>query len=243
MIRTRKLFALLVFCMTMVFSLGSISASHLERIEASPDWVKKLSAAQNAKQLFILAGVGQTTAWISLHEKDGLGQWHQLMSTPGFIGKNGLGKTKEGDGKTPVGIFHFNKAFGIAPDPGCALPYTQVDENIYWSGDVRPGMKYNEMVDIRKFPDLDKEASEHIADYTVHYVYCLNISYNEEATPGDGSAIFLHCLAPMKPYTGGCVAIPQDKMRFVMQTVRPNCVVLIDSLKNISPALADDWGI
>ena len=49
MIRTRKLFALLVFCMTMVFSLGSISASHLERIEASPDWVKKLSAAQNAK--------------------------------------------------------------------------------------------------------------------------------------------------------------------------------------------------
>ena len=78
MIRTRKLFALLVFCMTMVFSLGSISASHLERIEASPDWVKKLSAAQNAKQLFILAGVGQTTAWISLHEK---GQCKMLWDT------------------------------------------------------------------------------------------------------------------------------------------------------------------
>ena len=35
MIRTRKLFALLVFCMTMVFSLGSISASHLERSQKS----------------------------------------------------------------------------------------------------------------------------------------------------------------------------------------------------------------
>ena len=29
----------------------------------------------------------------------------------------------------------------------------------------------------------------------------------------------------------------------VMQMVRPDCVVLIDSLKNIAPALAADWGI
>ncbi len=241
--KTGRIFAMLIFCLTMVLSFGSISASPLEASEASPDWVKKLPAAKNANQLFIVAGVGETTAWVSLHEKNGNGQWQQVMTTPGYIGKKGLGKTKEGDAKTPVGVFHFNKAFGIAPDPGCALPYTQVDEHIYWSGDVRPGMKYNEMVDIRKFPSLNKEDSEHIADYTVHYVYCLNISYNEAGTPGKGSAIFLHCMAPMKPYTGGCVAIPQDKMRFVMQTIRPDCVVLIDSLKNIAPSLAADWGI
>ncbi|BAL84932.1 hypothetical protein SELR_pSRC101250 (plasmid) [Selenomonas ruminantium subsp. lactilytica TAM6421] len=238
-----KMFAMLVFCLTVVLSLGSISAAHLEASEASPDWVKLLPAAKNADQLFIVAGVGETTAWVSLHEKDSKGQWQQVMTTPGYIGKKGLGKTKEGDAKTPVGVFHFNKAFGIAPDPGSIIPYTQVDENIYWSGDVRPGMKYNEMVDIRKFPGLNKEDSEHIADYTVHYVYCLNISYNEAGTLGKGSAIFLHCMAPMKPYTGGCVAIPQDKMRFVLQTVRPDCVVLIDSLKNIAPSLADAWGI
>lgn len=243
MTKTGRMFVLLVFCMTVVFSLGGIFAFHLEAREASPDWVKDLPAARDAEQLFIVAGVGQTTAWVSLHEKDASGQWQQLMTTPGFIGKNGLGKTKEGDARTPVGTFHFNKAFGIAPDPGCAIPYTQVNENTYWSGDVRPGMKYNEMVDIRDFPELDTEDSEHIADYTVHYVYCLNISYNEAGTPGKGSAIFLHCMAPMKTYTGGCVAIPQDKMHFVMQMVRPDCVVLIDSLKNIAPALAADWGI
>lgn len=243
MTKMRRLFATLIFCLTVVLSLGSISASQLEASEASPDWVKKLPAAQNANQLFIVAGVGETTAWVSLHEKDDKGQWQQVMTTPGYIGKKGLGKTQEGDAKTPVGVFHFNKAFGIAPDPGSIIPYTQVDENTYWSGDARPGMKYNEMVDIRKFPGLNKEDSEHIVDYTVHYVYCLNISYNEAGTPGKGSAIFLHCMAPMKPYTGGCVAIPQDKMRFVLQTVRPECVVLIDSLKNIAPSLAADWGI
>ena len=94
-------------------------------------------------------------------------------------------------------------------------------------------MKYNEMVDIRELPGLDAEASEHIADYTVHYVYCMNISYNEAGTPGLGSAIFLHCFGPNKPYTGGCVAIPAGKMRLVMQKVRPDCVVVIDSMEKL----------
>ena len=62
------------------------------------------------------------------------------MTTPGFIGKSGLGKTKEGDGKTPVGTFHFNATFGIADDPGCKIPYTKVDDDTYWSGDQREGM-------------------------------------------------------------------------------------------------------
>lgn len=210
---------------------------------ASPDWVGQLPQAAAARQLFIVAGVGNTTAYVSLHEKDDAGQWQQLMTTPGFIGKAGLGKTREGDNKTPVGTFRFNAAFGIAPDPGCALPYQQVDGNAYWSGDVRPGMHYNEMVDIRKLPGLNKRASEHIVDYDVHYVYCLNISYNEAGVPGKGSAIFLHCLAPQKPYTGGCVAIPQDKMKLVLQTVRPECVVVIDSIHKLAPGVAAGWGV
>ena len=138
-------------------------ASAAER-ETSPDWVQNLPQAKTAKQLFVVAGVGKTTAWVSMHERDTDGNWRMLMTTPGFIGREGLGKTKEGDGKTPVGTFRFNAAFGIAKDPGCAIPYTQVDENIYWSGDGRPGMKYNEMVDIRELSGLDTNASEHIAD-------------------------------------------------------------------------------
>ena len=115
--------------------------------------------------------------------------------------------------------------------------YKQVDENFYWSGDARPGMKYNEMVDIRQLPGLDKDGSEHLVDYNPHYIYCLNIGYNEAGTPGKGSAIFLHCLGSNKPYTGGCVAIPEDKMRFVLQHVRPECKVVIDSLTNLGGSL------
>lgn len=226
-----------------MLALASFSVVSAAKQEASPDWVKNLPQAKTAKQLFVVAGVGKTTAWVSMHEKDTDGNWRILMTTPGFLGKEGLEKTKEGDAKTPIGTFHFNAAFGIAKDPGCVIPYKQVDKNIYWSGDDRPGMKYNQMVDIREMPDLNIEDSEHIIDYDPHYTYAMNISYNEDGTPGLGSAIFLHCFGPYKPYTGGCVAIPVENMRFVMQNVRPDCVIVIDYLKKLSPETAEKWKI
>ena len=83
---------------------------------ASPEWVAELDAATDAQQVVIVAAFDSdaTDAWISLHEKQNDGTWHMVMTTPGFIGKNGLGKTREGDAKTPTGVFHFNRAFGIA---------------------------------------------------------------------------------------------------------------------------------
>lgn len=209
----------------------------------SPQWIAALGEEKGAKQLFVVAGVGETTAYISLHEKDENGVWKELMTTPGYIGKNGLGKTKEGDGKTPVGTFGFNAAFGIAADPGCAIPYQQVTEDNYWSGDQREGYAYNRMVDIREYPDLNRDDSEHIVDYVYQYQYCLNISYNADCMPSAGSAIFLHCLGPYKPYTGGCVAIPEAQMVKVLQLVDPACVVVIDSLKVLSPETWANWGM
>ena len=233
-----------LMALTLVLGLWAVPAC-AENVtpEDSPAWVGKLEQAQDAQQLFVVAGVGPTTAWVSLHEKDESGVWKQIMTTPGFIGKNGLGKQAEGDSMTPVGTFSFNYAFGIAEDPGCAIAYQQVDDDCYWSGDQRQGYAYNRMVSLRDLPDLNTADSEHLVDYTYQYRYCLNISYNEEGTPGLGSAIFLHCLGPFKPYTGGCVAIPEERMLTVMQKVSPDCVVVIDSLEKLSPETWEDWGL
>ena len=204
----------------------------------SPEWVTLLPQAQDesVSQLFVVAALGldKTTAWITMHQRDEQGRWQQLLSTPGFVGRNGLcadGEHREGCGQTPVGVYRFNKACGIAPDPGCALPYVQADDNTYWSGDEN--QRYNEMVDIRDCPGLDLENSEHIVDYEYQYQYCLNISFNEEGAPGRGSAIFLHCFGPQKPYTGGCVAIPEYLMLQVMRLVREDCVVVIDTMDSL----------
>ena len=202
----------------------------------SPEWIAALGEEKGAKQLFVVAGIGmdKTTAYISMHYKDENGTWKQILSTPGFVGKLGMCADedhKEGCSQTPVGVYHFNKAFGIAADPGCAIPYIRVDENTYWSGD--PDRQYNQMVDIRDVPDLVMDDSEHIVDYEYQYQYCLNISFNEDGTPGRGSAIFLHCLGPVKPWTGGCVAVPENIMKLIMMNVREDCVVVIDTAENL----------
>ena len=246
--KTAAMFLILVLLMGLAGlalaegeSPDGIHAS-IQHVTDSPEWVAALPAAQDESvtQLFVVAGIGmdKTTAFVSMHERAEDGAWKQILSTPGFVGKNGLCMDEdhaEGCAQTPIGAYHFNKAFGIAADPGCAIPYVRVDDNTYWSGD--PDRQYNQMVDIRDVPDLVMDDSEHIVDYEYQYQYCLNISFNEDGTPGRGSAIFLHCLGPAKPWTGGCVAIPENIMKLVMQNVREDCVVCIDTLENMGGSL------
>lgn len=212
----------------------------VQEVHPSPDWVTAMPQAQdeNVDQLFVVAcmGMDKTTATISMHERDENGEWMQILSTPGYVGRNGLCADEdhvEGCGQTPIGVYEFNAAFGIAPDPGCAIPYLQVTEDNYWSGDMNEGMQYNLMVDINDYPDLDVDNSEHIVDYDYEYQYCLNVSFNDECEPGRGSAIFLHCFGLVKPQTGGCIAVPEYIMVQIMQNVDPDCVVVIDTFDNL----------
>ena len=60
----------------------------------SPDWVKELADKQDGTvtQLFVVArmGMDKTTATVSMHERDSDGNWKQILSTPGYVGKYGL---------------------------------------------------------------------------------------------------------------------------------------------------------
>lgn len=201
----------------------------------SPKWVRSLSQAKNTnnKQLIIVAatGMNSTTAKVSMHERDSKGNWIQILSVNGYVGKYGLVKDserKEGCNRTPIGAYVIDKAFGIASDPGCAIPYTKVTKDLYWSGDQRKGMHYNKMVSIKDLPGLDKKNSEHLIDYKQAYQYCLNIGFNKKCVTGKGSAIFLHCNSSRK-YTAGCVSIPKSSMLKIMKRVKPNCVVVINT--------------
>lgn len=203
-----------------------------QEVRESPEWVQNLDAAQDADQLIVVAGVDKSTAYITMHEKDKEGNWQQLIATPGFIGLQGLGEANWKETYTPVGTFTIDKAFGLADDPGCQMEYTKVDDNYYWSGDYREGMPFNQLVSIKDYPDLDKEESERIADFDYAYQYVLNMGYNAENIPEKGCAFFLHSFRFNRPYTGGCVAVPEDIMKFIMQHVKPGCKITIDSLEN-----------
>ena len=203
-----------------------------QEVRESPEWVQNLDAAQDADQLIVVAGVDTSTAYITMHEKVKDGNWQQLIATPGFIGLQGLGEANWQETYTPVGTFTIDKAFGLADDPGCQMEYTKVDDSYYWSGEYREGMPFNQLVSIKDYPDLDTEESERIADFDYAYQYVLNMGYNSECIPEKGSAFFFHSFRVNRPYTGGCVAVPEDIMKFIMQHVKPGCKITIASLEN-----------
>ena len=206
-----------------LFMLAAVSAAFAAEPVLSDYAVE---AAEEAEQLVLVRGKGGSNADFSMYERDDAGQWKRVLQAPAYIGKKGWGKKKEGDGKSPVGVFRFTMAFGIEPDPGCALGYTQADGTHYWVGDSNSEF-YNRFVSTRDHDGFNRKDSEHIVDYKLAYPYVLNISYNEEGKPGLGSAIFLHCQTK-NHFTGGCVAIPKDVMIKVMRRVREGCVVVLD---------------
>ena len=177
-------------------------------------------------QIFIVISINKSNAKILMLERNNI-----IINTYGYIGKNGLGKLEEGDGKTPIGEFKFNYAFGIEDNPGCEILYHKITDNDWWSGDEK--YCYNKLIDINDYPNLNKKVSEHLIDYKYEYRYCLNINYNEECKIGKGSAIFLHCINPNKHYTEGCIAIPYKDMLKVIKNVKKDCIVLINSFEEI----------
>ena len=224
-------FALIIVGSNCFVYVAAAELSAVQRVK-SPEWVEKLEAAKTSEQMIVVAGIGKTTATISMHEKNIEGNWEQIISTPGFIGQNGLGPAREGAAYTPTGTFLIDKAFGIADDPGCKMDYIKINNNHYWSGDTRTGMHYNEFIDINDCPNLDKKNSEHIIDYLIPYQYCLNMGFNSECTLNAGSAFFLHCFGSKAPYTYGCVSVPREIMIVIMQAIKPGCVITIDTLEN-----------
>lgn len=138
------------------------------------------------------------------------GAWNLLEKGHVFVGKEGIGKEKEGDMKTPVGEFGVYTAFGILPDPGTGLPYIFATPSIYGCDD---SCYYNMMIDTAV---VHHEChGEHIIDYVPEYHYGLAINYNPERILGMGSCIYVHCKGK-KPYTAGCVALDEDFMRNVL---------------------------
>ncbi|MBR3298088.1 MAG: hypothetical protein IKI64_02680 [Clostridia bacterium] len=194
--------------------------------KASPSWVAQLPEAAETDCLIVVDITSGTNAVLTMHEKNADGTWNQTLDDAAFIGKNGPGKTREGDTKTPLGTFGFNAALGINDDPGCAIPYIKVNDTHYWVADSNSA-HYNKLVSTDEYTDFDVEEAERIMDYPNAYKYLLNTTYNEQCAPGVGSAIFLHCYREQRTYTGGCISIPFESMEYVMKHISPDAKIII----------------
>lgn len=194
---------------------------------AGGDWVQNLNVANSTSQLVIVAASG-SSATVSLHNKNDDGSWSELFSTSSRIGRNGIGKTCEGDKKTPTGMYGFTMAFGNGENPGSTIGYTQTDSSYYWVDDSNSAY-YNQLVSTNNVA-CDWNSAEHISGVSF-YKYVLAVNYNAGCTPGLGSAIFFHCNSGKE--TSGCITLPEANMIQLMQNLRGDCVIIIDSEDNV----------
>lgn len=156
-------------------------------------------------------GQGNFQAKLSAWERKD-GTWRIFMEpVDAVIGRNGLappGEKKEGDGRSPSGIFDLRRAFGYDADAQTKLVYRQVTGLDIWVDD--PGAS-----DYNQWATLPTQAKsfEYLKREDNLYKYAVVIEYNTApVVPGSGSAIFLHIWrGPDKP-TSGCVAISKENL-------------------------------
>ena len=100
-------------------------------------WEKLLVKYKNdseTNQLIFVKYKGGTYADVQMYKKSG-NTWNCILECNGYVGQNGIGKTIQGDRKTPVGTFNLTSAFGIKNNPGAKMSYVKVNQYLYWCGD------------------------------------------------------------------------------------------------------------
>lgn len=191
-------------------------------------FVADLKVAQKTDQLIVVLASG-TSATVSFHERRA-DVWEQVFSVKGYIGKNGLGKVSEGDGRTPTGVYSFTQAFGIAGNPGTRFAYTRVNDTHYWVDDSASAY-YNRLVSTEDV-QADWHSAEHLIDSQRAYAYALALNYNSACAPGKGSAIFLHCDTGRA--TAGCIGIPKAQMKQLLTQLKRSARILITTKSGLT---------
>ena len=220
---------ILIFFLLFIYSL-SFEPVSFQELDID---VSKFAVASSTNQIILVLPYNYSTsnAMLYFYVKEG-DKWVQRTETKAYIGKNGLGKTIEGDKKTPVGVYKFNSYFGIEENPGTDLPYVKVNESHYWDGDSE-SKNYNTFVNYEIYHDFNTSESEHLIDYNPGYEYAINIDYNKEQTPKKGAGIFLHCFTH-NPYTAGCVAIDKYELYYIYKEINKDCHIIIDTKENMN---------
>lgn len=193
----------------------------------------RISGSEDMQRLVLVEYLGGTTALVSRHERIA-GEWVELDTAWGYVGRTGMGKTREGDNRTPLGVYDLTTPFGLLDDPDSAQPYLKVTPYHYWCS-TSGSEYYNQLVDSRETGREAKGADEVLIDYPGFYDYAMFIDYNAEGVDGRGAAIFLHCICG-RDWTHGCIAVPTDYMRTVVRWAeRPTKIAILDGpLEDVS---------
>ncbi|MGI8807784.1 MAG: L,D-transpeptidase family protein [Acidimicrobiales bacterium] len=189
------------------------------RTSALPD--PALARAGFAGQVVVVTAprYGTTTATLTAYQREGTGWRPAFGPWTAHVGTRGVAppeEKREGDGRTPSGVYGFDFFFGVAPDPGVRFPYRRVtSRSIVWDDDPA-SPRYNTWVDLDQQAAGREPEPMHVSP---SYDHGAVIAYNTARTPELGSAIFLH--VSTGGATAGCVSLPAGQLVDVLRWLDP----------------------
>lgn len=156
---------------------------------------------------------------------------------------------REGDGRSPAGIFNIGPAFGYAEHIGSHMPYQPMLASSYCM-DVPASPLYNQIVDASKVGEDAVKGSTEAMRLDLHnngdrrYREGFIIEHNAAAVPGQGSCIFAHLWRQPGEATAGCTAMEPERMSALLAWLSPQAKPLFVLLPAAQyQRLQKSWGL
>ena len=135
------------------------------------------------------------------------------------IGKKGSTTyKKEGDKKTPKGIFEIGNLYyrkDRIRKPVTSLKCIEIKSSMGWCDDINFPKKYNKLININK-----KIKHEKLKRKDHKYNLLIPIKYNfKKPIPGKGSCIFIHLTKNYSP-TDGCIALKEKDYLIMLKIIK-----------------------
>ncbi|MEZ4601222.1 MAG: L,D-transpeptidase family protein [Syntrophotaleaceae bacterium] len=226
----QKIGKLPVWAALLLICLVSASCA-LPKQKAAPQWTQSSLANLPTETSQVLLVTNENAAGTRgrMHVLEKSGNLWQEVSPPlpVLIGRKGFappGEKKEGDGRTPSGVFPLKRTFGYAPQVDTRMPYRQAGvEDVWVDDDAAPD--YNRWVRRGETAAASYELMKREDDC---YKVGIIIEYNTDpVVPGAGSAIFIHVRRGEDIPTAGCVALAEKDLLKLLGWLDPAAEPLV----------------
>jgi D-alanyl-D-alanine dipeptidase len=163
------------------------------------------------------------------------------------IEADGMPVKREGDGKSPAGVFRLSSAFGYGPGErigDLAIPYTQITERLECVDDVNSAW-YNRIVLRDEADPVDWSSSERMLMDGIWYEKGIVVDHNADPVrSGAGSCIFLHNWSGPTDTTAGCTAMaPEVLTRIVRWLDAARDPVLVQLTETLYEKFTQEWSL
>lgn len=251
----------------MLLVVACASGAHRGKTGAAPPWSAAIEAqtpipARATKLVTVVSeDWDHFRATLRRYERAPGGEWTRFGSpTEVVLGREGYGwgrgihgsgalegrpgpVKREGDGRSPAGVFEIGTAYGYVSDRnGVSLPYVQATPELRCVDDPASS-HYNRIVSTESTP-VDWKSAEHMRRRDDLYALVIVVEHNTRPVePGAGSCIFIHAWKGPDVGMAGCTAMPMEALEMFARWLEPDAAVLVALPQSEYDALRHRWGL